>query len=198
MTANPSEILCDGCGQRASPEHIARRLQRLEWATRYRPIHLHTLLLGAFSPEAPAEFLYSPEEAHSGEAANLVAAAGISSAGKFADAIQSEFQRRGIYLTHVLECPLDVPSRGADFLSNALITRLPTLFTRIRRSLKPKRLAFISGSLTALVERFASAQLNCELVLDDGRAFALDHSKPAEVTAAIARFQDVLAVPARR
>src|ERR1700693_6658898 len=106
MIPNTSEILCDGCGQPASPEHIARRLQRLEWATRYRPIHLHTLLLGATSPPAPAEFLYSPEEAHSGEAANLIAATGISTAGKSADAIQSEFQRRGIYLTHVLECPL--------------------------------------------------------------------------------------------
>jgi hypothetical protein len=198
MTANTSEILCDGCGQPASPEHIAQRLQRLEWATRYRPIHLHTLLLGASSPQMPAEFLYSPEEAHAGEAANLVAAAGISSAGKSGDAILSEFQRRGIYLTHVLECPLDVPSNTAYFLSNALVTRLPTLFTRIRRSLKPKRLAFISSSLTPLIERFASAQLSCELALDDGRAFALDHSNPAELTAALARFQDVLAVPASR
>jgi len=198
MTANTSEILCDGCGQPATSEHLARRLQRLEWATRYRPIHLHTLLLGAVSPPAPAEFLYSPEEAHSGEAANLITAAGISTAGKSADAIQSELQRRGIYLTHVLECPLDDPSSGADFLNNALITRLPTLFTRIRRSLKPKRLAFISASLTPLIERFASARLNCELALDDGRAFALDHSNPAAATAAIARFQDVLAVPASR
>ena len=198
MTANASEIWCDGCGQPASPEHIGRRLQRLEWATRYRPIHLHTLLLGAISPQAPADFLYSPEETHSGEAANLIAAAGISPASKSADAIQSEFQRRGIYLTHVLECPLDVPSSGVDFLNNALITRLPTLFTRIRRSLKPKRLAFISGSLTPSIERFASAQLNCELALDDGRAFALDNSNPAAATAAIARFQDVLAVSASR
>jgi hypothetical protein len=198
MTADTSEILCDGCGQPASPKHIARRLQRLEWATRYRPIHLHTLLLGAISPPMPAEFLYSPEQTHSGEAANLVAAAGISIEGKSADTIQSEFQRRGIYLTHVLECPLDVPSTGPDFLTNALTARLPTLFTRIRRSLKPKRLAFISRSLTPLIERFASAQLNCELVLDDGRAFALDHSSPGEVTAAIACFQDVLSVPASR
>ena len=196
MTTN-TEILCDGCGQPASPEHIARRLQRLEWATRYRPIHLHTLLLGAFSPQAPAQFLYSPET-HSGEAANLIAASGISSAGKSSDTILSEFQRRGIYLTHVLECPLDVLSTGAEFLNNALIARLPTLFTRIRRSLKPKRLAFISGNLTPLIERFASAQLNCELALDDGRAFALDHSNTAEVTAVITRFQDVLAVPASR
>src|ERR1700732_2515069 len=198
MTADTSEILCDGCGRPASPEHIARRLQRLEWATRYRPIHLHTLLLGAISPQAPAEFLYSPEQAHSGEAANVIVAAGISAAGKSADAIQSEFQRRGIYLTHVLECPLDVPSTGADFLNNALITRLPTLFTRIRRSLKPKRLAFVSGSLTPLIERFASAQLDCELALDDGRAFALDNSNPAVANATIARFQDVLAVRASR
>jgi hypothetical protein len=198
MNTNTSGILCDGCGQPASPEHIAGRLQRLEWATRYRPIHLHTLLLGAIAPQAPAEFLYSPEQAHSGEAANTVVAAGISSAGKSADAIQSEFQRRGIYLTHVLECPLDGPSGRGDLLIDALIARLPTLFTRIRRSLKPKRLAFISGSLTPLVERFASAQLNCELVLDDGRAFALDHSNTAEVTATMARFQDVLAVPASR
>jgi hypothetical protein len=198
MTANTSEILCDGCGQPASSEHIARRLQRLEWSTRYRPIHLHTLLLGAVSPPAPAEFLYSPEEVHSGEAANLITAAGVSTAGKSCDTILSEFQRRGIYLTHVLECPLDIPSSGADFLNNALITRLPTLFTRIRRSLKPKRLAFISANLTPLIERFASAQLNCELALDDGRAFALDHSNPAAATAAIARFQDVLAVPASR
>jgi hypothetical protein len=198
MTANTSEILCDGCGQPASPQHIARRLQRLEWATRYRPIHLHTLLLGAFSPPAPAEFLYSPEEVHSGEAANLIHAACVSIAGKSADAIQSEFQRRGIYFTHVLECPLDIPSGGPDFLTNAFLTRLPTLFTRIRRSLKPKRLAFVSTSLTPLMERFASAQLNCELVLDDGRAFALDHSSPGEVTRAIARLQDVLSVPASR
>jgi len=198
MTADTSEILCDGCGQPASPEHISRRLQRLEWTTRYRPIHLHTLLLGSVSPQTPAEFLYSPEETHCNEAANLMAAAGISTAGKSADTIQSEFQRRGIHLTHVLECPVDLPSTGADFLSNALITRLPMLFTRIRRSLKPKRLAFISSSLTSLIERFASAQLGCEFVLDDGQAFALDHSNPGEVSAAIARFQDVLAVPASR
>ena len=198
MNAHTSEILCDCCGQPASPEHIARRLQRLEWATRYRPIHLHTLLLGAISPQAPAEFLYSPEQAHSGEAANLIVAAGISAAGKSADAIQSEFQRRGIYLTHVLECPFYVPSTRADLLNNALITWLPTLFTRIRRSLKPKRLAFVSGSLTPLIERFASAQLNGELALDDGRAFALDHSNPAAASAAIARFKDVLAVPGSR
>ena len=31
-------LRCDGCGQAASPEHMARRLRRLEWTTRYRPV----------------------------------------------------------------------------------------------------------------------------------------------------------------
>jgi len=48
--AVPTLLPCDGCGQPASAEHIARRLQRLEWATRFRPIHIQALLLAAFRP----------------------------------------------------------------------------------------------------------------------------------------------------
>ncbi len=109
---DPSVILCDGCGQPASPEHIARRLQRLEWATRYRPIHLHTLLWVRFRRSRDADYLYSPGELHTGEAANLSAAAGITAAGKQADALHTEFQRRGLFLTYVLECPLDGKSQN--------------------------------------------------------------------------------------
>src|ERR1700676_1285930 len=96
-----SLILCDGCGQPASPEHTARRLQLLEWATRYRPIHLHTLLLGATSPLVQAQFLYSPDVGHSGEAANLFAAAGMDTQNRSVDALHPEFQRRGLFLTHI-------------------------------------------------------------------------------------------------
>jgi hypothetical protein len=41
-------ILCDGCGQPATPEHIAERIHRLELATRYRPIHIQVLWLILF------------------------------------------------------------------------------------------------------------------------------------------------------
>src|SRR5882724_4729003 len=54
-----TELLCDGCGQQASSEHIAKRLQRLEWTTRYRPVHIGTVLLGAFVPGDDAVFLYA-------------------------------------------------------------------------------------------------------------------------------------------
>src|SRR5258708_87515 len=57
---NTMAMPCDGCGQTASAEHIARRLQRLEWTTRYRPVHINTLLLGAFSPQEERDFLYAP------------------------------------------------------------------------------------------------------------------------------------------
>jgi hypothetical protein len=191
-----SLILCDGCGQPASPEHIARRLQRLEWTTRYRPIHLHTLLLGAVSPMNQADFFYSPGESHSGEAAHLFAAAGIAPENKTADALHSEFQRRGLFVTHILECPLD--SGASATAETAIDARLSTLFTRIRRSLKPKRLAFISGSLSPLIPKFAAAQLGCELVLDEGHAFALDGSDPAAVGRAVSRLHESLAVPAAR
>jgi len=63
-------IPCDGCGQSAAPAHFARRLQRLEWAARYRPVHIQALLLGGVAPEANAAFLYSPEGNYQGEAAN--------------------------------------------------------------------------------------------------------------------------------
>src|SRR3981081_2519458 len=104
---NSIVLRCDGCGQTASGEHIARRLQRLEWATRYRPVHINTLLLGAFSPQDEKDFLYAPGGGFQGEAAHVLDALGISTTGKAADVVQAEFQRSGFFLTHVLECPLD-------------------------------------------------------------------------------------------
>src|SRR2546427_11951448 len=76
------ELPCDGCGQNASTEHIARRLQRLEWATRYRPVHIHTLFLGSASPQKQEEFLYSPNGEFPGEAGGLLGGAGVFAAGK--------------------------------------------------------------------------------------------------------------------
>src|SRR6266850_418529 len=101
------ELPCDGCGQIASTEHIARRLQRLEWATRYRPVHIQTLFLGSASPQRQEEFLYSLTGEFQGEAAALLEASGVSTAGKTADVVHAEFQRAGFFLAHVLECPVE-------------------------------------------------------------------------------------------
>ena len=166
-----THLRCDGCGQAASAEHVARRLQRLEWTSRYRPIHIGALLLGAVAPRDDADFLYSPEGKFAGEAKLVLQAAGLDAAGKSADAVLSEFQRGGFLLTHVLECPLEETNSGR--VQELISLCLPATLARIRRSLKPKKLALISGELTFPVARFQSADLNCALVLDDGKAFAL-------------------------
>src|SRR5208283_736012 len=107
----PTNFLsCDGCGQSASPEHIARRLQRLEWTTRYRPLHIGALLLGGISPQSDEDFLYAAQ--FKGEAVRLLEAVGISTSGKSSEAVLSEFQRGGFLLTHVLECPLEIGQAG--------------------------------------------------------------------------------------
>src|SRR5437667_11287355 len=92
-------LRCDGCGQAASAEHIEQRLRRLEWTTRYRPVHINTLVLGAFSPREEKDFLYAPGGEFHGEAAHLLDALGISTVGKAADAVHAEFQRAGFFLT---------------------------------------------------------------------------------------------------
>jgi hypothetical protein len=172
-------LRCDGCGQAASAAHVARRLQRLEWATRYRPLHVGALLLGAVAPRDDAEFLYAPEGKFAGEAQRVLQATGVSASGKSPDAVLAEFQRCGFLLAHVLECPLEETNSGK--VRELIEFCLPATLARIRRSLKPKRLALVSGAMAFAVARFQSANLSCALVLDDGKPFSLDADPPEDV-----------------
>jgi hypothetical protein len=177
----PTDFLpCDGCGQAASPEHIARRLQRLEWTTRYRPVHISALLLGGVSPLDEEDLLYAG--IFKGEANRLLEAVGISTAGKSSDVVLSEFQRGGFFLTHVLECPIETGQAGESSSEDLLMRRVSAVMTRIRRSLKPKRVVLISGLLTPLAARLSNAELGCPLILDDGKPFGLDSSDFSEAS----------------
>jgi hypothetical protein len=167
-------LVCDGCGQAASTEHISRRLQRLEWTTRYRPVHINTLVLGAFSPRDEKDFLYAPGGEFRGEAALLLDALGISTAGKTAEVVHTEFQRAGFFLTHVLECPLDGDLQQGTETAALLIKRLQPVATRIRRSLKPKRVMAVTEELTPVVGDILALDLGCPVVLDHGKPFLLE------------------------
>jgi len=175
---NPLSLRCDGCGQSASPAHLARRLQRLEWTTRYRPVHIQALLLGGIAPEADAAFLYCPEGTYQGEAASLLEALRISRAEKSADAVLTEFQRRGLFLTHVLECPLE-PGVNPPGAQELLEKQLPTVMARIRRSLKPRRVLLFSRELAAVAGKFTEADLGSPVFTGPNGPFALDGS-PSE------------------
>jgi hypothetical protein len=180
---NPISLPCDGCGRAASAEHIARRLQRLEWTTRYRPVHINTLLLGAFSPREDKGFLYCPSEEFGGEAAQLLDALGISRVGKTTDLVHAEFQRGGYFLTHVLEC---APGNGGESESDVtglLSKRLEPVARRIRRSLKPKRVVLISLGLAPILEKIVALELGCPVVLDDGKLFELEGPAPGNSAA---------------
>ena len=143
---NPARLLtCDGCGQLASPEHIARRLRRLELCTRYRPVHIQTLILGTIAPESEAEFLYAEGGPFQGEAAGVLKELGVSQEGKERGEILGEFQHRGYFLTHVLECPLTTGGKRVA-LEELLRRQGPALLARIRHSLKPKKVQFLSSA----------------------------------------------------
>jgi hypothetical protein len=190
---NDIDLLCDGCGRKASSEHIARRLQRLEWATRYRPVHINTLLLGAFSPQEENDFLYAPSGEFGGEAALLLEALGISTAGKTADAVHAEFQRTGFFLTHVLECPLESDGSARVNAKTALKERLAAVAIRIRRSLKPKRVMAVTEDLAPVVENILALDLGCPVMLDNGKPFRLESG--AGVNSALWRLRESLAIP---
>jgi len=183
------DLRCDGCGQIASPEHIDRRLRRLEWATRYRPVHIQTLLLGAVAPVEDSEFLYSPGEEFRGEAALLLRAVGIAAAGKPPEAIQAEFQRAGYFLTYVLECPLDKALNAKADLAKLLAERLPVVASRIRRSLKPKVVTLVTELPESVVEDILALDLGRPVIVDNGKPFALGSaSKDGAISKFLERF----------
>ena len=150
---NGPGLRCDGCGQLASPEHIARRLKRLEWATRYRPVHIGALLLGAIAPLKDADFLYAPSGEFTGEADFVLRSRGIDKGGKSRETVLAEFQRGGFFLAHVLECPLERADAGPAETLALLSRRLPSVIARIRRSLKPKKLVLIAPMPDPFAER---------------------------------------------
>jgi hypothetical protein len=173
---NSMGLRCDGCGQVASPEHLARRLRRLEWATRYRPVHITALLLGAFSPSEERDFLYSPGGDFHGEAADLLEAVGIHPAGKPADAVHMEFQRAGLFLTHILECPLENSVLDQAGQAGLLAGRLRAVASRIRRSLKPRRVILVTEALQPVVQNILALDLGCPVVLNCGKPFVFGRS----------------------
>lgn len=155
-------LVCDGCGQAAGPEHIARRLKRLELATRFRPIHIQTVFLGAAPEAEESAFLYATEGGNfSGENAGVLERAGITSAGKAREAVLTEFQRSGSFLIHALECPFE-EAADADGRRELLRARFPKLLVRLERSLRPKRVVLLSAELNAFADDLKGAATEVE------------------------------------
>jgi hypothetical protein len=135
--------VCDGCGQMADTEHIRKRIQRLEMATRYRPVHVQTLLIGTAPPEAAEEYLYASEKQG------------------------MELQKNGIFVVYAVECPL---AQGAS-ASEAVQQAAPVLIKRLQFSYKPKAIVLFSPATTELLGPLRTAGFEDRLILKDGKVF---------------------------
>jgi hypothetical protein len=108
---------------------------------------------------------------------------GISTRGKAPAEIHGEFQAAGFFLTHLMECPVEThlgyegqTGRTAPDLTTLLCEHLPSVVSRVRRSLKPRRVMLVTEVPPTVVEDILSMNLGCPVVLDQGRAFRLSAS----------------------
>lgn len=169
--------VCDGCGRSVDEAHIRRRIERLELATRFRPVHISVLLIDASPPEQTEDFFYAAagnsgrSSAGQGYFNELAKLAGVSvgSANAEPELVLAEFQRRGFFLTSAVECPVN----ESDELHGAIRRVAPTVLRRVQTSYRPRHVALISAPTSDLIETFRAAGWADRLVLDDGAPFAV-------------------------
>jgi hypothetical protein len=166
--------LCDGCGARVDEAHIRRRIERLELATRFRPIHIQVLFLDSAPPTAPEDYFY---RASSSAPRSVVSQTFFEEIAKCTghkpsetlheESVLAEFQRRGFFLAYAVECPVESPEQLA-----AAVSRLaPTVLLRVNASYKPKFVAPISRALRSLIPLFQSNSCGDRLILHHGEPF---------------------------
>jgi hypothetical protein len=176
--------LCDGCGAQVDDAHIRARIERLEMATRFRPVHIQVLLLGVAPPAAPEDFFYRAAEKGTDRSAGgrhffdaLLSCTG-ENASRFATETEAltEFQRKGLFFAHVVECP----EATATEKEAALARCVPSLVKRIQFSYKPKHIAPLWSELQPIVPLLTTADFSDRLILDGGRPFDLAENSAAE------------------
>jgi hypothetical protein len=180
MNLNSTSIICDGCGLPASPAHIAARVQRLELATRFRPIHIDMLFVALEPGHRPEDDFYGPPESRDFFDPFLSSLKIQSEAGKPSNEANGreadvsrllEFQRRGYYLTYLSECPA-MAQEDANVARECISRLAATLVKRIRFNYKPKHISLVGTNLNPLIEVFQQA----------GMGPLLDFSQAAPLT----------------
>jgi hypothetical protein len=121
-------------------------------------------------PSQQSSFLYAESEQFSGEAGQLLQAVQIHTEGKNREDVLAEFQKRGLLLIHVLDCPLEGRLSPSEILGLLERQLRPTL-VRIRRSLKPKRVLLFSKELGPLSAQISETETECPILTDNGKAF---------------------------
>jgi hypothetical protein len=186
---------CDGCGAPAQEEHLRRRIERLELATRFRPIHIGILFLNDAPPANMLDYFYcasagaaKPQGVARAFFEGLLAAAGIARESqdtqKQGESLLADFQRAGFFLADCVECPFEELGERLD--PEQLASRYAaTVVKRILYSYKPRAVAMLSRNTRGVIPVLEQAGLADRLLLDDGGPFYIP---PAEDLAAQQRF----------
>jgi hypothetical protein len=168
-------IHCDGCTIQATAEHLRRRIVRLEWASRFRPIHISTLILTPMPPAALEDDFYYPGDLPREPAAralfeDLLGACGIATTAKSRESALRQFQHRGLFVAEAVECP--VAPEGETGFDELLARLTPTLARRVSFSYRPKSVLLLSDRLNR-VARTLDDRSGAELLLWKGAPVAL-------------------------
>ena len=167
--------ICDGCGAQVDEAHIRQRIERLELATRFRPIHIQVLLLDAAPPAKLEDYFYRPAS-NSDErsvASRMFFAEMAKCAGQAPgthaqeESTLAEFQKRGFFLAYAVECPVESQSE----LAQAIGRLAPTVALRVNSSYKPKFVAPISRLLQDVIPALQSKGWSDKIILNDGKPF---------------------------
>ena len=167
---------CEGCGTRADESHIARRVVRLDLASRFKPTRIRVLFLDGAPPGRVEDYFYRAA-VNKGDRASaaqryleeLLKAAGIaftehSEEGK----LLSEFQRKGYFLTYAVECPFE----EQDDPKGALRRFAPTVLKRVQSIYDPAYVVPLSQPTAELIRLFGMIGWGDRLVLDNGVPFS--------------------------
>lgn len=174
--------VCDACGAQVDDAHIRQRIERLELATRFRPVHISTLLIDVAPPMRTEDYFYRPaadpgvrSPASRACFDALVQCAGVGSAAAARigeESALAEFQRHGFFLIGAIECPLESGANTSKVIERAA----PAVLRRVNVSYKPKSIALLSPLTQPLIAAFQGSDWAARLILDDGKPFDLSVS----------------------
>ena len=168
---------CDCSESEVAESHIRERIARVEQATRFRPVHIRVLLLGASPAVSPDDDFYTPVNDRAARSVysrmffdELAVASGISRDSLSSldeSAVLADFQRRGFFLAHVVECPIDEPQA----LRHAVNRLAPTLLRRLDASYKPKHVVPVGQAVSEIVPFLQMSGWSGRLILAKGSSF---------------------------
>jgi len=168
--------VCDGCGARTDEDHIRRRVERLELATRHRPVHIKVLMLDGAPPPRMEDYFYQAHKDRSVRSMasrmyfdELLKCASLpAGSGANEETALGDFQRRGFFLAHAVECPFeDQPDP-----QGALRRLAPTVLKRVQCSYQPSYVVPLSPPTQELIRLFGLVGWGDRLILNKGAPFS--------------------------